>query len=558
MQAWDAGETWMANQGALLRSSPVLADALAGSRPGRAVVRDESGRWLLRRHRHVRRLDLEPARLAAALAAEASDPTHIVVDGVGSGDLLVEVLRRWPGLPVHAWERDPDVLRVALEMRDLSGALLSGRLVLHAGAGLLDLPTGPGVHRVRHPDQASETDPGGTGPWAVVVDGTLFIRDLCEVLPEHGYRVFRLRVDAGGPPWVLWNLHRLRAAVVFGINHRVGLAELCTGAGIPLVEWEIDPSLEEMKPATGPTERARLYTWRTRNVAAWTQMGFSHVEALPLAANVTHRRPEPEVDRDRYGGRVVFVGNSLAERLPSHRASLQGLIELWGRSRGEGDDAPVRAAQRVQALIQRCRRALPAHAAPSVLAEICPGIEETARRHGLPWEPSMLLGEIAGAFWRLEVLAALAPQGAQVWGDTGWKAIERNGVRYRGFAGHTRDLGAIYSAADINLDIGRVYQSDIVTMRVFDVLACGGFLLAAWSEGLAELFELGVELDTWRTIPELMDKVGFYLERPDVRARMADRGRARVLRDHTVRGRIRTMLTGVGLSADAGPGRVPT
>lgn len=170
----------------------------------------------------------------------------------------------------------------------------------------------------------------------------------------------------------------------------------------------------------------------------------------------------------------------------------------------------------------------------------------------------MLLGEIAGAFWRLEVLAALAPQGAQVWGDTGWKAIERNGVRYRGFAGHTRDLGAIYSAADINLDIGRVYQSDIVTMRVFDVLACGGFLLAAWSEGLAELFELGVELDTWRTIPELMDKVGFYLERPDVRARMADRGRARVLRDHTVRGRIRTMLTGVGLSADAGPGRVPT
>ena len=33
----------------------------------------------------------------------------------------------------------------------------------------------------------------------------------------------------------------------------------------------------------------------------------------------------------------------------------------------------------------------------------------------------------------------------------------------------------------------RFYQRDIVTMRVFDVLASGGFVLAEWSEDLAEL-----------------------------------------------------------------------
>ena len=93
-------------------------------------------------------------------------------------------------------------------------------------------------------------------------------------------------------------------------------------------------------------------------------------------------------------------------------------------------------------------------------------------------------------------------------------------------------------------------------MRVFDVLACGGFLLAAWSEGLADLFEPGVEIETWQTIPELMDKVGFYLERPDARARLAARGRARVLRDHTVRARVREMLEGGGLPTRAPAGRM--
>ncbi|MEC8424554.1 MAG: glycosyltransferase, partial [Myxococcota bacterium] len=196
----------------------------------------------------------------------------------------------------------------------------------------------------------------------------------------------------------------------------------------------------------------------------------------------------------------------------------------------------------VQELILRCRRALPDHVAPAVLAAVCPGLEELARDRNIPWQPAMMLGEIAGAYWRMEAVAALAPRGAHVWGDSGWRNVERNGVQYRGFAGHNRDLGSIYSASDINLDIGRIYQPDIVTMRVFDVLACGGFLLAAWSDGLGDLFVLGEEIETWKTIPELVEKVDYYLAHPAARERIAARGRARVLRDHTIRGRIAEML----------------
>jgi hypothetical protein len=558
VQTWDAGATWMANQGALLRSAPDLADAVAASHPGRTVLRDVEGRWVLRRHRHLQALVLTPEAIESALGAPESEPPVVVVQGVGGGGLLEAALARWPDAQVHGWDRDPDVLRVALERCELSAALLSGRLQLHAGAGLLDLPKGDTVHRVAHPDLAPDVDVDvdGEGPWVVVLDGALFVQDLCDVLPEHGYRVFRLRSDAGAPPWFAWNLRRLRAVGVFSINHTSGVAELCTALGVPLVEWEIDPALDDMMPATASTARAHLFTWRARNVSSWRDKGIENVVYMPLAANVRRRKPDPEVDVERYGAPVVFVGNSMAERMPHLRAALQGLIEVWARQRGAGNNAGEAAARLIPELIQRCRKGLPAHVAPEVLAQVCPGLDDVARARGVRWKPALLLGEMIGGFWRHEVVASLAPMGVQVWGDPGWRGLERHGVRYRGFAGHTRDLGGIYCAAGINVDIGRIYQADIVTMRVFDVLACGGFLIAAWSEGLGELFALGEELETWKTLPELVEKTRYYLDHPDARDRLAARGRQRVLQEHSVRQRIHDMLVHTGLPS-APPSPLP-
>ena len=549
MHTWDASATWMENQGALLRSAPDLADAVAASHPGRTVLRDVDGRWVLRRHRHIQALVLTPEAVGEALGEPEVTPDVVVVEGVGAGGLVLAALERWPDARIHGWDRDPDVLRVALERCELSLALLSGQLQLHAGAGLLDLPRGEGVHRVAHPDLAADVDLDGEGRWVVVLDGALFVQDLCDVLPEHGYRVFRLRADAGAPPWFAWNLRRLRAAGVFCINHTSGVAELCTALGVPLVEWEIDPALDDMMPATASTAGAHLFTWRARNVAAWSDRGIENVVYLPLAANVHRRRPEPEPDLERYGAPVVFVGNSMAERMPHLRSALQGLIEVWARDRGAGAQAGEAAARLIPELIQRCRQGLPGHAAPEVLAQLCPGLDDVAKSRGVRWKPALLLGEIIGGYWRHEVVASLAPMGAQVWGDTGWRGLERHGVVYRGFAGHTRDLGGIYCAAQVNVDIGRIYQADIVTMRVFDVLACGGFLIAAWSEGLGELFELGDEIETWKSLPELVEKTRYYLDHPDARRQLAERGRARVLQDHTVRRRIHDMLTHAGLPA---------
>ncbi len=55
-------------------------------------------------------------------------------------------------------------------------------------------------------------------------------------------------------------------------------------------------------------------------------------------------------------------------------------------------------------------------------------------------------------------------------------------------------------------------------------LGCGGFLLTNYVEGLEEVFEPGVHLDTYRSIEECLDKIAFYLERPALRRRIAQAG----------------------------------
>jgi spore maturation protein CgeB len=93
----------------------------------------------------------------------------------------------------------------------------------------------------------------------------------------------------------------------------------------------------------------------------------------------------------------------------------------------------------------------------------------------------------------------------------------------------------------VHLDISRAYQRDIVTLRVFDILACGGFVLAEHSEELSRVFAPD-EIETWRTLGELRAKVAHFVAHPDERRERAARGRARVLRDHRLSQRVERIL----------------
>ena len=73
-------------------------------------------------------------------------------------------------------------------------------------------------------------------------------------------------------------------------------------------------------------------------------------------------------------------------------------------------------------------------------------------------------------------------------------------------------------------------------------LACGGFLIAEHSDELEDLFDVGREIESYRTLDELLDKVEHFLEHEDEARAIGARGLEAVRARHTVRHRVRELL----------------
>ena len=484
---------------------------------------------------------------AADLVREglATDPHSAILVGIGGGELVAAALAADESTRWVAWDRDPWILRSALTHHDWSAELRSGRLRLLLGSDLLDLAEAAEA-RIDHPffahvytDELLLLDRGIGERRALVCTGELFVDSLSDALRDQGYTVFPFEAQRHSEEELALCAERIAPELVVSINFLPGLPEFCEARDLEYVCWEVDPALDAPR-SEGTTEHAHIFTFRKENVAAFSRAGFGHVEYLGLAADPRRRRPRviEESASSLSCAPISFVGTSLVGNARRLQSMFLQLFEAWrpdARGAGETVLQQVVEAQRVDFANYRV---------PALLEAFAPGWRRACRSAGQP-DPALLVGEVCAAEKRLNYVAELAHHGLDVWGDEGWHLTEGHGASYRGPAKHEADLPQIYGSSTINLDIGRIYQSDIVTMRIFDICACGGFVLAERSGALAECFELGVELESYATLEELKEKVAYYLAHPEEASRVARRGREAVLERHRIDQRVAHMLRSV-------------
>ncbi len=103
------------------------------------------------------------------------------------------------------------------------------------------------------------------------------------------------------------------------------------------------------------------------------------------------------------------------------------------------------------------------------------------------------------------------------------------------------DLYRLLRASKIVLNITRThfYGAETgVNLRIFEALASGAFLLTDYCEEIAELFEIGVEIETFNNASELKQKVNYYLANPEAREAIARRGYEKFMSHHTWKERV--------------------
>ena len=85
-------------------------------------------------------------------------------------------------------------------------------------------------------------------------------------------------------------------------------------------------------------------------------------------------------------------------------------------------------------------------------------------------------------------------------------------------------------------------------LRDFEVPMSGGFYLVQEAPGHRDFYKIGEEIDTWKDVDELVDKLSFYAKNTAATLRIREAGRNRALESHTWQHRFDRLFETLGMS----------
>ena len=140
-------------------------------------------------------------------------------------------------------------------------------------------------------------------------------------------------------------------------------------------------------------------------------------------------------------------------------------------------------------------------------------------------------------------MRGLLPLAPLVAGDRHWKTVLGNGTwRWSPPLDYYRDLPRFYPASQVSFNCTSLQMKGAVNQRVFDVPACGGFVLTDHREQLEGLFEPGREVVCYHSREESLELARHYLARPGARQAVSQAARKRILACHDYTHRLRDMV----------------
>jgi spore maturation protein CgeB len=155
---------------------------------------------------------------------------------------------------------------------------------------------------------------------------------------------------------------------------------------------------------------------------------------------------------------------------------------------------------------------------------------------------------IAGTlyYYRQEILLQVAKEiegiHLRIWGSKPQWLLDRLPGRYMGRQVHGDDKVRAALSAKICLNTLHYGEVNGLNCRAFELAGCGGFQLLTRVPVLSEHFVPEVEVATFGSVDELIEKCTHYLRYPAEAAKIAERGRQRAHRDHTYEHRLAELM----------------
>lgn len=141
---------------------------------------------------------------------------------------------------------------------------------------------------------------------------------------------------------------------------------------------------------------------------------------------------------------------------------------------------------------------------------------------------------------RQQVLAKLAEKfNVDIYTDDDKYEYAR--VNKHGTVDYWDEAPVIYRNSKINLNLTLRSIRTGIPLRVWDILAAGGFCLTNYQPELLMYFENGKDLVIFESVDDLVQKIGYYLEHEDERKAIAENGYRKVKKLHQYQNRFDEM-----------------
>lgn len=359
---------------------------------------------------------------------------------------------------------------------------------------------------------------------------------------------------------VVAQIQKEQPVLLFSINFFPVLAEAAHQANIPYVCWNCDGSLLAMYHVSVFYDTNLIFTFDKACVSRFQQLGVSHIWHLPLGVNARRLKrlfssgySVPNIGQQNISSSNSSGQYTLCKDLPCtphchYDISFVGSLY----TKNSFDDIASRLPSYLAGYLDGALAAQQAVSGGNLLEllltpRICRQLEEITDYHRSERSfadirqlfSSTVLGFKAANLTRCHLLNQLSRAG-RLWTPSAKVHLFTNDVtedlpfvQLHPPVDYFTEMPFIFHHSDINLNSTVPTIQTGIPLRVWDILACGGFLLTDYQEELGDYFQTETHLSIYEDTDELSDKAHFYLQHPDIRQNIANKSQKLVCKEHT-------------------------
>lgn len=324
---------------------------------------------------------------------------------------------------------------------------------------------------------------------------------------------------------------------VYSFNYFPAVALAAYRASCTYVSWTYDSPLMYLysKTITFPTNLAFCFDKAT--VQRLQALGASNVRYLPMAApvEVYDHMYSGAKERKLYTSEVSFVGSLYTESRQDFMKYLTGVNPAVSEY--------LNVLMQLQ-LKTFDRNILEEFLKPEILKElrrVCPLELSDDEMQTEAWMyANYFLARAVTAKERSELLENIAER-YSVKLYTPEPTPQYPAIINCGPVDYCCDMPYVFKNSGINLNISLRSIESGIPLRVFDIMGCGGFVISDYQADFHDYFIAGEDYVYYTTPEDLYAKIDFYLEREDLRKRIAKNGYEKVKMYHTYDHRVKEM-----------------